>query len=130
VIFLWLWTRLLWVDLPDLRLGLVDWLAQLPYVSDPMLRWGAFVAVLVALGYFFFFIGLWNATPGQKLLGIHVVGANGKSAGWFRSALRCAGLIPAAGYLLLGILWIAFDRLRQGWHDKLAGTYVVMKSSG
>jgi uncharacterized RDD family membrane protein YckC len=25
----------------------------------------------------------------------------------------------------LGFLWIAFDRRKQGWHDKIAGTVVV-----
>ena len=27
----------------------------------------------------------------------------------------------------LGILWVAFDKKKQGWHDKLAGTVVVRK---
>jgi len=27
--------------------------------------------------------------------------------------------------LCLGFLWITFDRKKQGWHDKLAGTVVV-----
>ncbi len=27
--------------------------------------------------------------------------------------------------LCLGFLWIAFDKKKQGWHDKLAGTVVV-----
>jgi uncharacterized RDD family membrane protein YckC len=25
----------------------------------------------------------------------------------------------------LGFLWIAFDKRKQGWHDKLAGTVVI-----
>jgi hypothetical protein len=25
----------------------------------------------------------------------------------------------------LGFLWVSFDRRRQGWHDKVAGTYVT-----
>jgi uncharacterized RDD family membrane protein YckC len=25
----------------------------------------------------------------------------------------------------IGILWLIFDPKRQGWHDKIAGTYVV-----
>ena len=24
-----------------------------------------------------------------------------------------------------GVIWIAFDKDKQGWHDKVAGTYVV-----
>jgi uncharacterized RDD family membrane protein YckC len=27
--------------------------------------------------------------------------------------------------LLLGFLWVAVDRRKQGWHDKIAGTVVV-----
>jgi hypothetical protein len=30
-----------------------------------------------------------------------------------------------SGILFLGYLWILFDNRRQGFHDKLAGTYVV-----
>jgi len=26
---------------------------------------------------------------------------------------------------LLGLVWVAFDRRKQGWHDKLAGTVVI-----
>jgi len=28
----------------------------------------------------------------------------------------------------LGILWVAFDKKKQGWHDKLAGTVVVRQT--
>ncbi|MGZ8994756.1 MAG: RDD family protein, partial [Burkholderiaceae bacterium] len=27
--------------------------------------------------------------------------------------------------LLIGLIWVAFDSRKQGWHDKLAGTVVV-----
>ncbi|TMG88252.1 MAG: RDD family protein [Betaproteobacteria bacterium] len=27
--------------------------------------------------------------------------------------------------IFLGFLWIAFDKRKQGWHDKLAGTVVI-----
>jgi len=31
----------------------------------------------------------------------------------------------------LGIIWVAFDKRKQGWHDKLAGTVVVrMRKTG
>lgn len=39
-------------------------------------------------------------------------------------------LQPACCLLLgLGILWVAFDGRKQGWHDKLAGTVVVRKKN-
>jgi uncharacterized RDD family membrane protein YckC len=30
--------------------------------------------------------------------------------------------------LCIGFLWVAFDRRKQSWHDKLAGTVVVRKN--
>jgi uncharacterized RDD family membrane protein YckC len=32
-----------------------------------------------------------------------------------------------AGLFLVGYLWVAVDRRKQGWHDKIADTYVVKK---
>jgi len=31
--------------------------------------------------------------------------------------------------LCLGMVWVAFDMRKQGWHDKLAGTVVVRKNN-
>jgi uncharacterized RDD family membrane protein YckC len=39
--------------------------------------------------------------------------------------IRYVGLILAFLCLLIGIIWVAFDANKQGWHDKIAGTYVV-----
>lgn len=37
-------------------------------------------------------------------------------------------LFPAVGFVgLLGFLWMIWDPRKQGWHDKIAGTYVVKK---
>jgi len=27
--------------------------------------------------------------------------------------------------IFIGVIWAAFDAQKQGWHDKIAGTYVV-----
>ena len=37
------------------------------------------------------------------------------------------GRLVASAALGLGLAWISLDRKHQGWHDKIAGTYVVMK---
>ena len=37
------------------------------------------------------------------------------------------GRVVSIAALTLGILWILRDEDRQGWHDKIAGTYVVRK---
>ena len=38
---------------------------------------------------------------------------------------RYLGYYLAGIPLLLGIFWVGFDKRKQGWHDKLAGTLVV-----
>ena len=38
---------------------------------------------------------------------------------------RYFAYIPAMLIFMLGIFWIAWDKKKQGWHDKLAKTVVV-----
>jgi uncharacterized RDD family membrane protein YckC len=81
------------------------------------------VLPMVALILFWRFRG---ATPGKMLVGAKIVDARtlGKP-----STAQLIGRIFA--YLVsmlpacLGFLWVAFDKRKQGWHDKLAGTVVV-----
>ena len=65
-------------------------------------------------------------TPGRKLLKIKVVNAKGEDVGFWRGAFRetLAKFISAI-FLYLGFLWIGWDRQKRGWHDHLAGTFVV-----
>jgi uncharacterized RDD family membrane protein YckC len=68
-----------------------------------------------------------SATPGKLLLDMKIVDATtgGKpSAGRF--LLRYIGYIVCALSFCIGFFWIAFDKRRQGWHDKMANTIVVM----
>jgi uncharacterized RDD family membrane protein YckC len=39
--------------------------------------------------------------------------------------LRYLGYIVSGAVFFLGFLWIAFDNHKQGFHDKIAETYVV-----
>jgi uncharacterized RDD family membrane protein YckC len=39
--------------------------------------------------------------------------------------LRYVGLIISFLVIFIGVIWVAFDPNKQGWHDKIAGTYVV-----
>jgi uncharacterized RDD family membrane protein YckC len=67
-----------------------------------------------------------GATPGKMLLSAKIVDANtfgppstGKLIGRYFAYL--VSIVP----MFLGFLWIAFDKRKQGWHDKLAGTVVI-----
>ena len=48
-----------------------------------------------------------------------------------RAAVReILGKLISTIVLFIGFLWIAFDDKKQGWHDKLASTYVVKAEPG
>lgn len=86
---------------------------------------GYVVAVpLVFVAYCAGFWTLWGRTPGMMLLRLRVVVANGGPPGVGRSLVRALGYWVSA-ILFLGFLWIGVDRRSQGFHDKLAGTFVV-----
>lgn len=70
-----------------------------------------------------------SATPGKMVMGATIVDATtyGKpSTGQLigRYFAYYVSMLP----IFLGFIWIGFDRRKQGWHDKLAGTLVVRRS--
>jgi len=67
-----------------------------------------------------------QATPGKMAVSAKVVDArtgNTLSAG--QAIGRYVGYFVSSLPLGLGLIWVAFDPRKQGWHDKLAGTVVV-----
>jgi uncharacterized RDD family membrane protein YckC len=64
-------------------------------------------------------------TPGMALLSIKVVVMDGAPLSWRTGALRTFGYVLGSIPLHAGFLWALWDRDRQAWHDKLAGTCVV-----
>jgi uncharacterized RDD family membrane protein YckC len=84
---------------------------------------GVFIAVAVAV------VGFWRycgATPGKSALGMKIVDAKtGETPGTLRLVVRFLAYFLSAFPLYLGFLWAAFDRRKQGWHDKIARTIVI-----
>jgi len=69
-----------------------------------------------------------QATPGKMAISARVVDA--KTGGRLtvgQSIGRYLGYFVSTIPFGLGLLWVAFDPKKQGWHDKLAGTVVVRK---
>ena len=67
-----------------------------------------------------------SATPGEMLTKLIIVDAQTgqkPSAGQFIG--RYLGYYVSLLPLFLGFIWIAVDKRKQGWHDKLAGTVVI-----
>lgn len=69
-----------------------------------------------------------SATPGLMLISAKIVDAGTLApAPAGKVVLRAIVLLVMWMLIipLLGVLWIAFDKCKQGWHDKLAGTVVI-----
>ncbi len=69
-----------------------------------------------------------RATPGKMAFKLEVVDADsGKTLTTGQSFGRYFAYILSAIPLFLGFIWVAFDKRKQGWHDKLANTVVIKK---
>jgi uncharacterized RDD family membrane protein YckC len=93
--------------------------------ADFLLSWVA-PAVLVLV----FWVAK-QATPGKMAVSTRIVDAKtGDAPTTTQCVVRYLGYYVSMIPLFLGIIWVAFDRRKQGWHDKLAGTVVVRQKGG
>ncbi len=80
---------------------------------------------LIALAYF---AGMWTwrgTTIGGVLLNLKVVRFDGKPVTFPVALVRALAGAFSVIVFCLGFLWIAWDREKQAWHDKIVGTVVV-----
>ncbi len=69
-----------------------------------------------------------SATPGKMAINAQIVDAKTFGKPTTRQLIiRYLGYYVSSFPLMLGLLWVAFDKRKQGWHDKLAGTVVIEK---
>lgn len=97
------------------------------FVQGPMdflLSW-----VFPAIAVIVFWV-LKQATPGKMAVSAKIVDANTGAAPTTGQCIgRYFSYFLAGLPLGLGIIWVAFDARKQGWHDKLAGTVVVRQKN-
>lgn len=77
-----------------------------------------------------YFAGLnaaFGGTIGKNSLGLKVTNLSGGKLSFSQNLLRETVGKALSSILFLGFIWIAFDKNKQGWHDKIAKTYVVKK---
>ena len=80
-----------------------------------------------------YFVVAW-ATTGRTV-GLWLVGGrvvrqeDGGRLGFGRSLIRLVGYLVDTATAFVGFAWTAVDRRKQGWHDKMAGSYVVRRLS-
>lgn len=67
-----------------------------------------------------------SATPGKMATKLMIVDAEtGGRPSTSQFIGRYLGYYISMIPLFLGIIWVGFDKRKQGWHDKLAGTVVI-----
>jgi uncharacterized RDD family membrane protein YckC len=87
---------------------------------------GGLLSFVIGAGYQWFFLTRNNGqTPGKMLLKIRVIKSDGTEITEIDAVMRYLGYIINSPVLMLGWLWAFWDPNQQGWHDKLARTYVV-----
>ena len=82
-------------------------------------------------------IAIWGRTIGKFAMRTRVVRIdNGGPVLWSSSSVRAliplaAGVIPGVGFVLSMVVYATamLDKRQQGWHDKAAGTIVVLNQS-
>lgn len=81
----------------------------------------------LSLGYYIYFTGKEGQTLGKKALGIKVVKKDSQQAPGYMSAFlrEAVGKFVSAIVFGLGYLWMLWDKDKQTWHDKIAGTIVI-----
>ncbi|OGB24464.1 MAG: hypothetical protein A3I66_10665 [Burkholderiales bacterium RIFCSPLOWO2_02_FULL_57_36] len=93
--------------------------------ADFLLSWIAPAIVVLV------FWAVKQATPGKMAVSTRIVDAKtGGNPTTTQLVIRYLGYYVSMIPLFLGIIWIAFDRRKQGWHDKIAGTVVVRQKGG
>lgn len=87
---------------------------------------GNIVSFVVGCGYSWYFLTRNNGqTPGKNLMKIRVVKKDGTPIRDADAIVRYVGYFINSLVMGIGWIWALFDSNRQGWHDKIASTYVV-----
>ena len=64
----------------------------------------------------------------MRIFGLRVIKTDGSDLTFVQGLVRWVGLVISFVVIFIGVIWVAFDAEKQGWHDKIAGTYVIKSS--
>ena len=121
------------------------WIRVVAYIIDAVILFVVNLIVAVVLGGststrsgiqlvlgIIYFSYLWSGsspwpgqTVGDKLLNLRVIKTDGSDLTVVQGFIRYIGLVISFLVIFIGVIWVAFDANKQGWADKIAGTYVV-----
>ncbi len=87
-------------------------------------------AGMVWISWIAYSVGAFGAGGGigMQLVGLRLIDArNGGNPGVRRALIRLIVSVPSLWILGLGYLWMLWDQDKQTWHDKAAGTLLVLE---
>ncbi len=123
------WIRFVAILIDGILLSIVSSIINIA-ISGTTARSG--IQTILGLIYFTYFWSNSSPWPGQtlgsKALNIRVIRTDGSDLTISQALIRYVGFFISSICLLIGLIWAAFDKDKQGWHDKIAGTYVVKAS--
>jgi uncharacterized RDD family membrane protein YckC len=124
------WIRFLAILIDSIALGVIS--SAIGAILSLNTNGRSGLSVLLGLVYYVFFWSKSSPWPGQtigsKLLNVRVIKTDGSDLEISQALIRYVGFFISAICLLIGLIWAAFDPQKQGWHDKIAGTYVIKAS--
>ena len=83
--------------------------------------------------WFIYHVAMWSwkgTTIGGIVMGIKVVRVDGRAVDVGVALVRAAASIFSVLVLGLGLFWAGWNREKQSWHDKIAGTVMVKVPKG
>jgi uncharacterized RDD family membrane protein YckC len=120
------WTRFFAIFLDSIGIAIVNGiLISILYKGDSAAASG--LQTVLGVAYFVYFWSSYGKgqTIGMRALNIKVVKTDGSQLDLVGAFIRYIGLVVSIACIFIGVIWAAFDANKQGWHDKIASTYVV-----
>jgi uncharacterized RDD family membrane protein YckC len=91
-------------------------------------NFGGFLLILAIYGAVMW--KLRGTTVGGSICHLKVVRLDERTMDWTCTIVRALRCLYSLAVVGLGFLWVAFDDEKQSWHDKIAGTTVVIVPKG
>ncbi len=87
---------------------------------------GALVGLGVGLFYFIYFpSGSWQATPGKRIVGIHLIREDGGRVSGLLALGRYLSYLISSLIVGIGFFMIGWNKEKKGLHDIICGTRVI-----
>ena len=120
------WIRVLAYVIDAIAIGVVaSMLSAFQYNSSSYGSTSSGLGTVLSFLYFTLLWTFWNGqTLGMKLFRLRVRRDTGQPMSYGIAALRWLGMLVSFVVLCIGVIWVAFDPQKQGWHDHIAGTVV------